>query len=61
MFLEDGEIQSFLDQPVAVKNSKEDRAHKIVVVVECLHMLNKLSDAIEVKPWKLYIIEVYGL
>ena len=47
--MEDTEIEAFLDQSVVVKNSKEDRAHKIVVAIECLHMLNKLSDAIDVR------------
>ena len=51
ILMEDGELEDFLGLPVQEKNSRLDssRAHRIVVTVECLHLLHKLGDTVEVR------------
>ncbi len=51
IFLDDKDLEAFLDLPVAEKISRETRPFRIVVAVQCLHRLQKLPDAIEVKEW----------
>ncbi len=47
--MEDADLEEFLNLSVPDKNSRLDsRAHRIVVTVECLHLLHKLGDAVEV-------------